>query len=138
MKKLFSILLAGMFLLSGMHLSMATHICGGELAAVHWSFSSEKAACVMESENRSNPSEKSCHSACCQDQITICTVDSNYNLSTIQVNKPINQLLQVFYIPVSNGHKHLFTNFTAITNVQPPGSFLPSAVSLPEICVFRI
>lgn len=138
MKKLFSILLAGMFLLSGMHLSMATHICGGELAAVQWSFSSEKAGCGMESENRSDPAEKSCHSDCCQDQITVCIVDTNYNLSTIQVNKPINQLLQVFNIPVGDGHKQLLSNVSAITNVQPPGSFLPTAVSLPDICVFRI
>jgi len=41
MKKLLSILFAGMLLLSGMHMSMATHLCGGELAAVKWSFSGE-------------------------------------------------------------------------------------------------
>lgn len=121
-----------------MHVSMATHICGGELAAVKWSFSNEKASCGMESDNPSKPVENGISSACCQDQFTFCTVDTNYNPSTLQVNAPVNQLLLIFHTPVSIGNKNSLTFLSSNTNVQPPGYFLPTAVYLPEICVFRI
>jgi len=117
---------------------MATHICGGELAGVKWSFSNEKAGCGMESDNQSRPLENGFSSACCQDQFTFCTVDTNYNPSTIQVNTPINQLLLIFHTPESIGNKNYLTYLSSSTNVKPPGSFLPTAVYLPDICVFRI
>jgi uncharacterized protein YxeA len=48
MKKIFSILFAVMVVLSGMHISISTHICGGEIAAVKLSVSAVKATCGME------------------------------------------------------------------------------------------
>ena len=46
MKKLFSILFAAMILLSGMHLSLATHLCGGEISAVKLSFAIDRVFCL--------------------------------------------------------------------------------------------
>jgi len=139
MKKLFSILFAAMILLSGMHLSLATHLCAGEVAAVKWSLSDEKASCGMEMTKPSSSSEKSISAEnCCKDEISFYAVDTNYNPSTIQNNKPVNQLLQVFYIPSTIGIQFFKTASTTNKNVQPPGIFLASAVSLPDICVFMI
>lgn len=139
MKKLLSILFAGMILLSGMHLSMATHLCGGELAAVKWSVLDEKAGCGMEMVKPVHSSQKSFEAeSCCKDEISFLTVDSNYNPSTIQLNTPVNQLMQVFYIPTSIGIQFINTNRSSNTNVQPPGKFIASAVNLPDICVFLI
>ena len=138
MKKLLSILFAGMLLLSGMHMSMATHLCGGELAAVKWSFSGENASCGMENDNKARPVDYGFNSACCQNQMAFYTVDNNYNPSTFQINKPAYQLLQFLYVPESIGIQFLNTKFSAKTNVLPPGKFLTCAVSLPDICEFRI
>ena len=138
MKKLFSILFAAMILLSGMHLSFATHICSGELSATKWSISDEKATCGMELDKAAKPTENSFSSECCQDQISFYSVDNNYSPSTTQINEPVDHLLQVFDIPKVLGILFYHTNSTSNTYVQPPGNYIASAVSLPDICVFRI
>jgi len=139
MKKLFSILFAGMILLSGMHLSIASHLCGGELAAVKWSVLNEKAGCGMEMVKPVNSAQKSFDTeTCCKDEMSYYAVDNNYNPSTNQLNPPVNQLLQVFYIPTTLGIQFINANHSTNTNVQPPGKYLASAVTLPDICVFLI
>jgi hypothetical protein len=139
MKKLFSILFATMIILSGMHLSMATHLCGGELAAVKWSVFDEKASCGMEMVKPDYSEQKSFKAEnCCKDEMSFYSVDSNYSPSTTQLQEPVNQLLQVFYIPLSLGIQLNNTNYSSNTDVQPPGKYLASAVNLPDICVFLI
>ena len=139
MKKLLSILFAAVIMLSGMHLSLATHECGGELAAVKWSLSEEKASCGMEMPKPNNSSEKTIiPESCCKDEISDFAVDHNYNPSTLQVNEPTFHLLQVFLIPENTGSSAIATSFSHNTNVQPPGNYIASAVSLPDICVFLI
>ena len=128
-----------MILLSGMHLSIATHLCGGELAAVKWSVLDEKAGCTMEMVKQTNPTEKGYNAeSCCKDEISFYAVDNNYQPSTNQLNKSADQLLQVFYIFSTPGIKFTNAKNTTNTNVQPPGKFIASAVSLPDICVFLI
>ena len=127
-----------MLLLSGMHMSMATHICGGKLAAVKWSFSGENASCGMENDNKAHSGDYGFSSACCQNQMAFYAVDNNYNPSTFQINKPVYQFLQFLYVPESIAFQCYNTNFSAKTNVHPPGNFLTCSVSLPDICVFRI
>ncbi len=139
MKKLFSILFAAMIVLSGMHLSLATHLCAGEIAAVKWSFSDEKASCGMGMQTRQASNAISVQAeSCCKDVMSFYAVDTNYNPSSIQINKPVHQLLQVLYIPVITGQNFLHTPRFHNTNVQPPGQYLASAVSLSDICVFLI
>jgi hypothetical protein len=139
MKKLFSILFAGMIILSGMHLSIATHLCEGVLSAVKWSVLDEKAGCGMEMVKQTNPIEKRFTAeSCCKDEISFYTVDNNYQPSSIQINRPADKLLQVFYIPSLLGIHYLNTKNTTNTHVQPPGKFIASAVYLPDICVFLI
>ena len=139
MKKLFSIVFAGMILLSGMHLSIASHLCGGELAAVKWSVLDEKAGCGMESIKPVNSTQKSFEAeSCCKDEISYYSVDNNYNPSFVQTTVPEHHLLQVFYIPLSLGIQFKNTTLSTHTHVQPPGIYLASAVQLPDICVFLI
>lgn len=128
-----------MIILSGMHLSIATHLCAGELAAVKWSVLDEKASCGMNMVQQTNPIKKSYNAeSCCKDEISFYAVDNNYQTSTIQINKPGDQLLQVFYIPTTLGIEFVNAKSTTHTHVQPPGKFIASAVSLPDICVFLI
>ena len=128
-----------MILLSGMHLSIATHFCGGELAAVKWSVLDEKASCGMEMVKPLATTEKRVQAeSCCKDHMSFYAVDNNYNSSSVQLQTPVNQLLQVFYIPSSLGVQFTNTNLSTNTHVQPPGNYCPSAVYLPDICVFLI
>ncbi|ADQ79164.1 hypothetical protein Palpr_1015 [Paludibacter propionicigenes WB4] len=138
MKKIFSILFAALILLSGMHLSLATHLCGGEISAVKLSFDHEKAGCGMCS-TEANSGEKSiAPESCCKDEISFLAVDNNYSPSTIQIYHTANQLLQVFDIPQTIGIVSIHTNSATNANVQQPGNYIAAAVSLPDICVFRI
>jgi hypothetical protein len=138
MKKVFSILFAALILLSGMHLSFAEHLCGGEVSAVKWSFAHEKASCGM-CATETKPAGKSIATeSCCKDEISFYAVDSNYSPSTLQINHTVNHQLQVFDIPKTIGIQFLHTNSTTNANVQQPGNYIASAVSLPDICVFRI
>ncbi|MDR3652774.1 MAG: hypothetical protein P4L34_07375 [Paludibacter sp.] len=139
MKKLLSILFAGLILLSGMHLSLASHYCGGELAAVKWSLDDAKASCGMQMATIPTSNGKSFNApSCCKDEMAFYAVDNNYNPSALQINAPVNQLLQVFYIPEAIGLHFFNTNSSVNATIQPPGKFIASAVSLPDICVFRI
>lgn len=139
MKKLFSIVFAVMILLSGMHLSLASHYCGGELAAVKLSVDDAKATCGMQATDKyASAGTSFTAESCCKDEISDYTVDNNYNPSSLQVNEPIVQLLQVFYIPEIIGCPAVSTTFSHNTNVRQPGYFIASAVSLPDICVFLI
>ena len=128
-----------MILLSGMHLSLATHLCGGEISAVKLSFDHEKASCGMCAEEVAIPTHESMGSeSCCKDEMSFLAVDNNYSPSTLQVNHTANQLLQVFDVPKAIGIQFNHTNSSTNANVQPPCNYIASAVSLPDICVFRI
>src|SRR5665647_450606 len=134
-----SFLFVALILLSGMHLSLATHLCGGEISAVKLSFDHEKASCGMCAAEQAVTTHESLGSeSCCKDEMSFLAVDSNYSPSTLQINQPTNQLLQVFDIPKTIGIQFNHTNSTINANVQPPGNYIASAVSLPDICVFRI
>jgi len=140
MKKLISILFAVVLLLSGLHISMATHLCGGEVAAVKWSVSHQLASCGMEiSEIQNHGGQPTLEpESCCENEIINFAVDSNYSGFSLEVNEPVVQLLQVFYIPEIVGLSDELTTNNLHTNVQPPGKFQASAVDLPQICVFLI
>jgi hypothetical protein len=140
MKKLFSLLFAALILLSGMHLSFATHLCGGKVSAVKLSFVGEKATnCGMCGEELITSTQKNVSTkSCCKDEMSFYAVDNNYNPSTLQLNKPVNQLLQVFNIPENISLPFLNTQYSTNTNVQPPGKYSAYAVDRPLICIFRI
>lgn len=137
MKKFLSISFAILILLSGMHLSVATHICGGEVAAVKWSLSEQIAFCGMEDSSNSCATSRGISSNCCQNEVAVYAVDHNFSPSTFQLDVA-KQLLQVFTIPVRTSSLSLAAITIPITDDSSPGKFLTSMVSLSDICVFRI
>ncbi len=139
MKKGLSILFASMILLSGMHLTLATHLCGGELSAVKVSFTHQNASCGMCGEVQTNTDEQSIsNESCCKDEMAFYAVDNNYNPSSFKVNKPVQPLTQVLYIHTNVALQLISRNFSTYTNVHPPDNYFVSDVNLPDICVFRI
>lgn len=120
-----------------MHLSIAGHYCGNELAAVKWSFSGEKAGCGMEDQTSSCPEENALASNCCHNHISAFDIDQNYTHSNFSV-KDINPLpLHAFMLP-SNSLRMENTNLISYTDTRPPGCILSQAVDLAAICIFRI
>jgi hypothetical protein len=136
MKKLFSISFAFLILLSGVNLSIATHFCGGEVAAVKWSLSGENATCGMEDSDQTSP--VGINSNCCHNLVVFYTVDNNYSPSSLQINEVTKTLSQVFYIPVNISFHSFIPSASFSNNALPPGNLLTSNVSRAHICIFRI
>ena len=138
MKKFLSISFAFLILLSGMHLTVATHYCGGKLAASKISVLGELASCGMEDPvDRCQLPGKHISSNCCTNKTAVFTVDNNYAPSFSEFKASSQLDLPLFNIPVSYQLQVVVSNLLN-TNVHPPGNYLVSDVSLPDICVFRI
>jgi hypothetical protein len=139
MKKLLSISFAFIILLSGMHFTIATHFCGGEIAASKVSVSGELATCGMESGDNQCPSDgQFIGSRCCNDFVSVLAVDTSYSPSYCEFKAFSLNIPQIFQVPgsfLNNSPEYI--NLFSI-NKSPPGTFLVSYVSLPTICVFRI
>jgi hypothetical protein len=138
MKKGLSILFAVLILVSGMHFSIAKHICGGEVAGIKWSFSGKIADCGMENNKSTCPSPGGFASNCCQNEIAYYAVDGNYYPTFNQSKEVTKSLLQVLFIPLSSTVTSLFNNSPLYANVSPPDNSLASSVSLAGICILRI
>lgn len=140
MKKFLSILFACLILVSVMHITIATHFCGSELASSEKiSVSGVLASCGMEDDGDNCSSPENHYSKhCCSDNMVVLAVDNNYELTNSEFNSVSHPSIQAVYIPTG----YLNNSFSSInlicSNVSPPGNFVVSDVSLPDICVFRI
>jgi len=123
-----------------MHLTIATHYCGGEIAASKISFSGKLATCGMEGETDHQQSS-SCNQFekhCCDNHVSTFSVDHNYAPSFTDFNSFAQNILQIFNIPESiTLHSYTAINLGFI-DTSPPENSLVHAVSLPKICVFLI
>jgi hypothetical protein len=138
MKKIFAILFASLIILSGMHFSIAQHICGGTVASVKWSFSGQAATCGMESPVKKDQSHKGFSSNCCQNNINLLTVDKNYNPTSFQIKEVSKQTLPNYFSPVINLFHPANLLYTSIKYSSPPYKLSASVVNLADICVFLI
>lgn len=139
MKKFLSISFALLILASGMHITIATHFCGGVFAKSTVSVSGKLASCGMEDPAEQCPSTGNhIHSSCCSDKIALLAVDNNYAPSFSEFKIFPKDLLQVYTIPADVQLNLLSSSGLSGKNVSPPGNYAVSDVSLPKICVFRI
>ncbi len=75
---------------------------------------------------------------CCDDKVSVLSVDNNFGPSFTQFTSFAQHILQVYIIPVSIEIHSLTTINLIRTSVSPPNNLLVHAVSLPKICVFLI
>ena len=139
MKKLFSISVALLMLLSGMQLTISTHYCGGELADSKVSILGQIASCGMESatDECTQPGNH-VESSCCNNEVSAYSIDHNFSPSFSEFKAFSQTILKVYSVPENITFPSL-TSFTQILTVVSPPGFLPAnGVSLPKICVFRI
>jgi hypothetical protein len=138
MRKLFSIIFALFILLTGMHFTVASHFCGGKVAATKVSLTGKMASCGMESDLKTNtPLKTSLTSHCCDNDISVYSVDNNYMPSVFHFKEVAKPILHVFYIPGGFYFHADFPLLTNLINVSPPYQYLASAVCMADICLFR-
>jgi hypothetical protein len=140
MNKLISILLVVFILLSGVHLSVATHFCCGELTDFKVSFTGQNARCgcdvAVKDQNSSR--DYSFKSNCCADKLKILSVDQNYAPSVSIINIISQKIIQVFTVPVLSAFgDFLNTHSLQTLFLYPQNVFRTNTVSLAFICVFR-
>ena len=138
MKRVFSILFASLILLSGLHFTVASHICCGQLAAVKYSITGEKATCGMEEDGNSIPVNGAIHSDCCKNHINVCASDHNYFQSQTPVQEITSiDLLSFGVIPGFLVPEPLFSRHFSSSS-SPPLIKNHTPVDQSILCVFLI
>jgi hypothetical protein len=139
MRKTASILMAIIVLLTGIHLSIASHLCQGRVVNVNFSITGTNvSSCCMKGDVIPSPSGKTIKTHCCVNELTTLTVDSNYSPSyfkNIDVSQKVIHTSGVLLKEIVS--KSAFTQNSHSTH-SPPGIYLINAVELADICVFRI
>ena len=140
MKKAFSIFTVCIVLLSGLHFTVSTHLCGGSVVASKVSLSGSLASCGMENNKEACPAapfHQFTHH-CCSNQVNIL---STVNIFTI----PFSLQKAHYQIRPNNSFLHKSTPLyspaflkPSYTAFSPPGEFLPCLLSQANLCVFRI
>lgn len=138
MKKFFSIILACLILFMGMHISFATHICGGEISSMILSFKGENATCGMEKSTTNCPNHNTITSNCCKNNIVSYTIDNNYNSTTSDFKEILKNIFPIFLYRSNTSLYSLDILQNSKTNESPPLNLLLSNVSLSVICIYRI
>lgn len=139
MKKVLSISVALLMLLSGMQLTISQHYCGGELADAKVSLVGHIASCGMEGET-DDCAQPGNHveSSCCSDQVSVYAIDHNFSPSFSEFKTFAQPVLQVFILPEIQNFNALTAYNRFYTDVSPPPNWLVSDVNLSDIGVFRI
>jgi len=139
MKKALSISLSLLMLLAVLHISVATHYCGGHVAASKISLSGKLATCGMEDDDIDLPQTgPSYHTHCCDNVLTFCGINNNYFPSFNFIPETHNNDFQIFSIPVSLTINSISSFKIINTSVNPPGPTEIKSVDLSAICVYRI
>jgi hypothetical protein len=138
MRKTVSILMAILVLLTGIHLSIASHLCCGNLVAVHFSVNGQDASCNMKDESTSTLAGQFIKKHCCVNDLTTLTVDSNYSPSFAKSIDVSQKVIHILGIPLTKIVKEFAYTQYSHPILSPPGIFRTNAVELDDICVFRI
>ncbi len=138
MKKLFSILSALLILLSGLHLTVASHICCGELAAVKYSVTGEKATCGMEDHTSPSSPNGEIDTNCCKNRIASCMSDSNYFPSSKEVKDLPSEVASISVSFIKICIPADLISMTYHSMVGPPVLNFYNSVDQSFICVFTI
>jgi hypothetical protein len=139
MKKGSSISLVLLMIVAMFHFSVATHYCGGKLAASKVSLSGKLANCGMEGSEKELPHSGTYFTKlCCEDVVTFCGINDNYSPSFSYLPGTFQYDLQVLYLSKCLSVNSNTDLIYLYSNASPPGAFLSTDVDLSGICVFRI
>jgi hypothetical protein len=139
MKKVISISLTFLMLTAMLHLSVATHYCGGKIAASKISLTGKLATCGMNDDEKNLPQTSSHYTThCCDNVMASYGINSIYFPSFSSFPESYQLHFQVFN-PLIGFNLHSFASLETIyTSVSPPDISVSNNVDLSDICVFRI
>lgn len=139
MKKSVSISLTFLLIFALFHFYVATHYCGGTIAATRISLSGKLASCGMEKDEDNSPLPGiNLVNHCCDNQIAYFGITNKYYPTFSYVPEVYRGHFKVLSIPAGiNIQSALLTN-SIFTNVSPPGESVSNNVDLSDICVYRI
>lgn len=142
MKKGVSILIVLVIIFSGVNFTIATHYCGGRVAATKVSLSGKLASCGMQETEESCPLPGNhLTSHCCDNKLTTIGIVNNYTVPVlVSIQKDNTQnLLYKNYSPVNQSFNIISVSNNLCTNMHhPPWKLLTTEVSPDKICVFLI
>lgn len=139
MKKIISIFLTFLMLAALFHFSIATHYCGGTIAATKISLSGKLASCGMESDENTKPLPGSNFvSHCCENSLTFCGVINNYQPTFSYVPEVYRDQIRLICVAESTTCYSPSLLKPICTNTSPPGKLSFNSVDLSNICVYRI
>jgi hypothetical protein len=138
-KRGISIVLAFLMLAAMFHITVATHFCGGKVAASLISFSGKLASCGMEGPGKEIPLSGTCFTRhCCEDVVSSYGTDSNYSPSFFFVKETYQDTFLILNLTAGTPVHSLAVLKSISNNGSPPGRVLSTYVDLSSICVFRI
>jgi len=126
-------------ILSGVHVTVSTHFCGGRAVASEVSLSGVLASCGMEGNETSCPLEgQNLKSHCCEDFVSLYGIDNNYSPSFSFQSVTLQTDIQPFATPV----QYLKNQYSGLTqknrSYTPPGVLQSTDVDISRICIFLI
>ena len=138
MKKVFSILLSAVVLLSSIHFTLATHFCDGRMAVVKAGLEGTTATCGMEKDTKNCPVHSGVSSSdCCKNISHVLAVDNYKVTSLLEIQKISQTLLQVFLVPALHSLQIQPIQSVSFANEGLNHSLLSLPGRLTFICVFR-
>ena len=139
MKKVTSISLLLLMIAAMLHISVATHFCGGTEVASKISLSGKLANCGMESSQNELPLPGlNLTKHCCDDVVTHYATDSNYVPSSYFAPETYQYNFQTFQFTATMSFNNVAGFTTFYSYLSPPGTLMSTEVDLSAICVFRI
>jgi hypothetical protein len=139
MRKGVSIVFALMMMLSGAHVTIATHFCGGHIAGKVVSLTGKLASCGMENNEGICPSaESSIKTHCCEDHIRSFSLAGIFAQPASYIADFYPDITHISYMPVVQAPFSTEFSSCNFTDTGPPGLYSPTSVNLVSICTFRI
>lgn len=138
-KKIVSISLLFLTLTALLHLSIATHYCGGMKAASKISFSGKLATCGMENDKTVMPvTGFQLTTDCCDNAIVFLGINGNYFPSFSSVPVAYQNIIQLFIVPADMPFNGVAGANSISADISPPDVYSPYNVDLSDICILRI
>lgn len=136
MKKGLSLLFALTILLSGMHLSFATHFCAGEMVDARLTFGLKASSCCTDDHSKND--DLVLKNRCCANTLSSFNVDTQYVPSVLDLTVFNAPSFQLFLLPVQALPFCQESFLTSISTIKPPDKLQISSVELADIQVFVI
>lgn len=139
MRRIVSILMAFMMVLSVINLSVVSHFCQGEIKEVKVSVAGQSSvSCGMEDHSAASPSGKIFKKQCCENESSSLKVDSNYSPSYSKSPDVFQKEIHHAGILFSEAFRSVVLTSKTIHLLSPPDIVPIRSVEQADICVFRI